>query len=306
MYTYEQKCVMNLGDVYTLLYGFVAGTMIRRLGLDGESAVREATRQFGYDRAEATRKRHLEVHAKINMLNLFTLFHDLPSDPRFRRELQEINPQERVSHTLVCPMADIWTEYGQKEIGRIYCEEFHPACYRHYAFDEAQVNLAATLTQDGDEYCDFNVILRPENLPDDLKPICFAEYDPYYREPVIPHTETDGKTGFALLSVKLYYYLLKCAVLDLGEDGLLAVQEGLNQLADAVAGLFLKRAAEDGLTVDGKFVSDNLPLDLDTKRDKAIWAEYGEYDAREVMQAHFCDVLAARLKLAGPADGEKT
>ena len=43
------------------------------------------------------------------------------SDPRFRRELQEINPQERVSHTLVCPMADIWAEYGQKAIGRIYC-----------------------------------------------------------------------------------------------------------------------------------------------------------------------------------------
>ena len=72
MYTYEQKCVMNLGDAYTLLYGFIAGNLIGRLGKSGERAVREATRQFGYDRAETTRKRHLEVNAKINMLNLFT------------------------------------------------------------------------------------------------------------------------------------------------------------------------------------------------------------------------------------------
>ena len=58
MYTYEQKCVMNLGDAYTLLYGFIAGNLIDKLGKSGERAVREATRQFGYDRAETTRKRH--------------------------------------------------------------------------------------------------------------------------------------------------------------------------------------------------------------------------------------------------------
>ena len=32
MYTYEQKCVMNLGDAYTLLYGFIAGNLIDKLG----------------------------------------------------------------------------------------------------------------------------------------------------------------------------------------------------------------------------------------------------------------------------------
>ncbi|GAA6295179.1 L-2-amino-thiazoline-4-carboxylic acid hydrolase [Enterocloster asparagiformis] len=295
MYTYEQKCVMNLGDAYTLLYGFIAGNLIGRLGKSGERAVREATRQFGYDRAETTRKRHLEVNAKINMLNLFTLFHDLPSDPRFRRELQEINPQERVSHTLVCPMADIWAEYGQKAIGRIYCEEFHPACYNHYAFDKTQVNLSKTLTQDGDEYCDFNVILRPETLPEDLKPVCFAEYDPCYREPEIPHVETDGKKGFALLSVKLYFYLLKYAALQLGEAGVQAVREGLNQFADAMGDLFLKRAAEDGLAVDRAYVRDNLPVDLDTQVDAPLWEAYGDYNARGEMQKEFCDRLAAKV-----------
>lgn len=297
MYTYEQKCTMNLGDAYTLLYGFISKAVIDRLGLDGERAVREATRQFGYDRAETTRKKHLEVGAKINMLNLFTLFHDLPGDPRFRRELQEINPQERVSHTLICPMADIWAAYGQKAIGRIYCEEFHPACYSHYAFDQSQVNLSKTLTQDGDAYCDFNVILRPENLPDELKPVCFAEYDPNYQEPEIAHVETDGKKGFATLSIKLYYYLLKYAAINLGEEGVQAVREGLEQFADAVAELFTRRASQDHMVIDQKYMKDNLPMDLDTNVDKELWAAYSDYHAPEEAQEHFCNRLASALGL---------
>ena len=40
MYTYEQKCVMNLGDAYTLLYGFVAGNLIGKLGANGERSGR--------------------------------------------------------------------------------------------------------------------------------------------------------------------------------------------------------------------------------------------------------------------------
>lgn len=80
------------------------------------------------------RARHLDANVKINMHSLFAVGADLPPDPRFKRELQELNPQERVSHTLYCPMAALWKEYGVMEIGRIYCEEFHRACYGHYAF----------------------------------------------------------------------------------------------------------------------------------------------------------------------------
>lgn len=297
MYTYEQKCIMNLADSYTLLYGFVAGSIIEKNGLAGEAAVREATRQFGYDRAETTRKKHLAVNAKINMLHLFTLYHDLPADPRFKRELQEINPQERVSHTLVCPMADIWNEYGQKRIGRIYCEEFHPACYSHYAFDQTQVNLAKTLTQDGDEYCDFNVVLRPEKLPKKLQPVCFEEYDPEYEKPEFPMEKMDGKKGYALLSIKLYFYLLEQASGQLGEQGEQAVERGLSQLADALAGLLKERAGADGTVIDRTYVKENVPVALDTDEDQELWDSYGACKAKERMQKYFCDPLAEALGL---------
>ena len=169
MYTQEQIRIMNFGDTFSMVYGCICRKLIERFGLEGERAARCGTRYYGRYRGLAEQKVHLENGLKINLENLFTRFYDLPADPRFRRELQWINPQERVSHSLICPMADIWIANGMKEIGRMYCEEFHPACYGSYAFDQTYVYLGKTLRQDGDDYCEFNLLLRPENMPEELR-----------------------------------------------------------------------------------------------------------------------------------------
>ena len=299
MFDYKQRCIMNISDAYTLMYGFVGKKLVDTLGVKGEAALREGTRQYGYDRAETSRNKHLAVNAKINMKNLFSLFHDLPGDPRFRRELQELNPQERVSHTLICPMNDVWRRYGQRAIGRIYCEEFHPACYQHYAYDLSQVNLSRTLTQEGVEYCDFNVILRPEKVPDELKPVCFAEYDPFYAEPEVEDPPADAKTGFGSLSAKLIYYIFRQAKADLGEAGAEAVRSGLTEWAEAMAQFLRTCAQENGDTLDKAYLSDNLPFELDTATvDTAIWQHYDdEYHVKDEVQKYFCDPLAVALGL---------
>ena len=169
MYTPEEHFVMNLADIYSLLFGYIGDGLIRAFSMQGEASVREAARRFGKDRGRTLREKHLSIGAKINMKNLFSLYPDLPSDPRFKRELQTLSPQERISHTLFCPMAAIWESHGQKEIGRIYCEEFHPACYGEYGYGYTSVNLARTQTQENDEYCSFRVILRPADLPAKLQ-----------------------------------------------------------------------------------------------------------------------------------------
>lgn len=296
MLNYTQRCNCNLSDAYTLMYGFIGKKLIEELGMEGEAALREGSRQYGYDRGETARNKHIAVGAKVNMQSLFSLFHDLPADPRFRRELQQLIPTERVSHTLVCPMANIWAEYGQKKIGRIYCEEFHPACYCHYAYDYARLNLSKTLTQDGDNYCDFNVVLRPESLPDELKPICFEEYDPDYVKPEIVSPPVDGKVGFATLSIKLFYYLFRQAKQDLGDAGVKAVRDGLAQWADEMSKLLTKRAAEANDRVDGKYVSDNIPFEMNTgTADSELWKSYSDCGASEEVEEYFCKPLAAKL-----------
>ena len=281
-YSYEQQCMMDLSDNYTLMYAFIGRELISAFGVSGERALREGTRRYGRDRGEFSRKRHLDLGIKINMKNLFSIGKDLPADPRFERELQELNPEERVSHTLVCPMADIWKAYGMREIGRIYCEEFHPACYNHYAFDLAHTNLAKTLTQECDDYCDFNVVLRAANVPDDLKPLCFEEYDPGYVKPAIEDVPISGKRGFCTLSVKLFYYLLEAALEILGDEALPVVGKAVREAAEDGAARAERTRASYGRPSLKDVIYDTYPV-TGAPEEEEFWNGYTGHDAKEHM-----------------------
>ena len=295
MYSYEEQCIMDLADNYTLLYSFLGRSLIDAFGVAGEKALREGTRRYGRDRGEASRKMHESLDVKINMQSLFSVGGDLPPDPRFRRELQELNPEERVSHTLVCPMADIWKAYGEAYIGRIYCEEFHPACYSHYAFDYGHVNLGMTLTQEKDEYCDFNVVLRAENLPDELKPKCFAEYDPGYVTPDVHPAAACGKSGFESISVKLYYYILEAALEQFGEAGWDAMCTAMEKMAVDAAARARNTAEKYDRPFDEQLIFDTYPLTMDRSKTK-LWDNYTGHEAVERVMHSFVPAMQRELE----------
>ncbi len=295
MYSYEEQCIMDLADNYTLLYSFLGRSLIDAFGVAGEKALREGTRRYGRDRGEASRKMHESLNVKINMQSLFSVGGDLPPDPRFRRELQELNPEERVSHTLVCPMADIWKAYSEAYIGRIYCEEFHPACYSHYAFDYGHVNLGMTLTQEKDEYCDFNVVLRAENLPDELKPKCFAEYDPGYVTPDVHPAAACGKSGFESISVKLYYYILEAALEQFGEAGWDAMRTAMEKMAVDAAARARNTAEKYDRPFDEQLIFDTYPLTMDRSKTK-LWDNYTGHEAVERFMHSFVPAMQRELE----------
>lgn len=295
MYSYEEQCIMDLADNYTLLYSFLGRSLIDAFGVAGEKALREGTRRYGRDRGETSRKMHESLNVKINMQSLFSVGGDLPPDPRFRRELQELNPEERVSHTLVCPMADIWKAYGEAYIGRIYCEEFHPACYSHYAFDYGHVNLGMTLTQEKDEYCDFNVVLRAENLPDELKPKCFAEYDPGYVTPDVHPAAACGKSGFESISVKLYYYILEAALEQFGEAGWDAMRTAMEKMAVDAAARARNTAEKYDRPFDEQLIFDTYPLTMDRSKTK-LWDNYTGHEAVERFMHSFVPAMQRELE----------
>ena len=294
MYSYEEQCVMDLSDNYTLLYSFLGREVLDAFGVEGERAFREGTRRYGRDRGQCSREKHQALGEKINMKSLFSVGGDLPPDPRFHRELQELNPEERVSHTLVCPMADIWKAYGERAIGRMYCEEFHPACYNHYAFDYGHTNLAKTLTQEKDEYCAFNVVLRAENLPEELKPLCFAEYDPGYVEPKVEVPKANGKRGFETLSIKLYYYLLEAVQESFGEEGTAAIARGLEKMALDGAQRARNTAKAYDRPFDEQVVYDTYPLTLDPSKTD-LWEGYRAHGAVELFERYFVPVVRTEL-----------
>lgn len=295
-YSLEDRYRMNLQDSYTIFYAYLVKGLLDDFGLKGERAAREGIRRFGRDRGITRRDQHIEYGYKINMKNLFSVGGDLPNDPRFKRDLQEINPQERISHTLVCPMSDVWKEIGMKDIGRMYCEEFHFACYNSYAYGYTQVNLARTLTQEEDDYCSFSVILRPENLSEDLKKQCFSEYDPLYKEPISKPEVANAKDGFKSLCIRIYYHILDASVEILGQEGAASVEKSLRRLAKDSLERMKKSAYELGQVCDKDFIRNNYPVNIEGE--ELLWEKYNSNHAQKIMEENFCNVFLEELKLS--------
>ena len=294
MYSKQQLEIIHLQDSYTIMYALLARQIINALGEAGDSVVREATRRYGKDRGRKRRQKHLELNVKINMHSLFAVCSDLPSDPRFRRDRLMLTEEERNSHTLICPMAQVWEEYGAKKIGRIYCEEFHRACYQEYAYGLTQVNLARTLTEDGDEYCDFHVVLRKTNVPSELKPQCFAEFDPSYEKPNISGGAADGKSGFSSLCDRVYYYMLEVLTERYPEQAVSIMTEALHIWVKDTVERLQKQSQEMGCPLDIGFVDRNFPLYMNLKED-SLWSDYPNYGAKDLLQQEFYNVLFEKL-----------
>lgn len=294
MYTKEQTEVIHLQDSYTIMYALLSREIINALGETGERIVREATRRYGKDRGRKRRQKHQDLNVKINMHSLFAVCSDLPPDPRFRRDRLMLTEEERNSHTLVCPMAEVWEQYGAKEIGRIYCEEFHRACYQEYAFGLTQVNLAQTLTEDGDTYCDFHIVLRKANVPDDLKPQCFEEYDPNYTAPDIKGEPADGKSGFSSLCVRVYYYMTEVLHEQCPDQAENVMKRALNVWAEDTERRLRQEAGEMKEHLNPEFVEHHFPLYVNID-DEPLWEEYDRYGAKELLRKEFYEVLFKQL-----------
>ena len=138
----RNKSGMSPGQL-VILYTFIAKELTERRGSDGEQILREAVRRYGRDRGLTNQKRLLDHNIKINLLTLFNEGRDRPGEPRFTSRVIRNTREERISETLICSFADVWKKYDAKWLGRIYCEEFHLACYEAFSFGKAKINLTA-------------------------------------------------------------------------------------------------------------------------------------------------------------------
>lgn len=293
-YTPDELKVIHMADHYTIFYAVIGQHLIDCLGESGERIVREATRRYGADRGQTRRELQLRYNVKINMKNLFSIGSDLPADPRFKGETLFLTPQERNHRTLYCPMANLWKTEGYEHIGRIYCEEFHPACYGTYAYGFTRVGLARTLTQQGDEFCSFDIVLRPEHLPENLLSTCFEQYDSGYQMPAELPPRAEAKSGYGSLVLRLYYYFLE-TIIDYNPDG------GLNILREALT-IFAHRAAADlaaaaeklRLPLTDMFIEEHFPLHLNPA-DDPLWLKYSQHNACRFLIEAFYEPFKADI-----------
>ena len=289
IYSKEEHEKIHLQDQYSIFYVVLVRQILNEWGFEGEAAVREGTRRFGTDRGLARRNRNLSLGVKINMKTLFSVCSDLPTDPRFRRYRRKLTEQERVSRTLVCPMAEMWDIYNAREIGRIYCEEFHPACYMAYAYGYTRVNLSRTLTQDGDSYCSFNVVLRPEDVPDELKKVCFSEYDPEFKEPEgIDRSPISACVGFHSLCFRVYYFMLEVMQERFGAKGRDTIFNALQAYAKESILNLTEYSNNLNCEINLKLAEKNLPFFTDMDCGE-LYQKYCDYDAVNMLHKYYYD-----------------
>ena len=152
-----------------------------------------------------------------------------------------------------------------------------------------------TLTQEKDEYCDFNVVLRAENLPDELKPKCFAEYDPGYVTPDVHPAAACGKSGFESISVKLYYYILEAALEQFGEAGWDAMCTAMEKMAVDAAARARNTAEKYDRPFDEQLIFDTYPLTMDRSKTK-LWDNYTGHEAVERFMHSFVPAMQRELE----------
>lgn len=291
-YSKEDCEADHLQDQYTLMFGILGRRIIRELGMEGESALREAVRRYGADRGTKDRLKHEQAGCKVNMYSAFNCDAGLPGNKRTTSLRFQSLPRQHISQILTCPMAEIWDRYDCFDIGRIYCEEFHFAYYNTYGFGKAKVNLATTLTERGAAYCSFNVILNPAELSPELAGRCFEEYDVRSEKPDMSFfKKTSAQEGYRSLYLKLYYYIAVTLQQYEGENGRQTLINGLHELAAAAADYIQK----ENLLPDTAYLENNYPAFLDTSRE-AGWQDYREGNARELFQTEFCNLFLEKLK----------
>ena len=294
----EEIKLENLQDSWVIMYTFIARELFDRGGFQGEIALREAVRRYGRDRGLTNRQRLIDNNIKINLETLFHEGRDRPGEPRFLSKVIRSTREERISDTLICSFADVWKKYNAKHLGRIYCEEFHIECYKAFGFGQTKVNLSRSMTQDGDDRCFFYHTYRPENLTDEQRRLSFEEYDPGYVKPSTPMPKPEGKSGFNMLWIKMYFYLLEAAVEQLGETGRMLVANGLRHGAVEQAKVFLEQARATEREVDQIYLVDHLPLNLDIDAEP-LWETYDKHGAKQLLRDCFYKVLFQEVGYEG-------
>lgn len=291
----ESLRAMNYQDTWSKLYMHLAKALASDYGIEGEAAVRKAVRDFGTDRGKSLRKLHEKHGLKLNLYNLFT-FYDLPNDPRFRRNKISLTPQERLSETLVCPIADLWAKMGGKALGRVYCEEFHHAMFTAYA-PKAQVNLSQTLTQEGDDHCRFSVYLRPANMNEEERKASFEEFDPYYDKTGVTGVECPPhRVGFGILCAKLYYHMVQAAKDRFGAKGLDTIARATRAFATDIYSFLKARAEATGEEFGEAFVKQNCPIEFPASgKLGGVWAEFPDPQPESLMVSNFFGELSRLL-----------
>jgi len=137
-----------------LLYLHFSRAIIDRLGPEeGKALIKDVVLEYGRECGRHVRREVDEMGAEPSPANFHTVA-DLPSRG-WRREAHQLpNGQDQVQ-TRLCPLAVVFAEQGEEELGRIYCWVDQA---KVEGYNDALECVHAHNVLDGDAFCE--IIIR--------------------------------------------------------------------------------------------------------------------------------------------------
>ncbi len=135
-----------------LLHLCYARTLVKELGKErGRELIEEAIWDYGTEVGKATRRRVLEKGLEPTPQNM-AAGSDL-SPLGFDHRSAMVDGEPRI-HSMACALADVWREFGEEDLGQLYCL-VDPAKMQAYAPELTLVHTQRIPL--GDECCELAV-----------------------------------------------------------------------------------------------------------------------------------------------------
>jgi len=144
-----------------MLHLAFAMTLVKEFGEEkGEELTTKAIKEYGRMIGEKKKEQALEQGADLT-LETFRKLSDLPALGMHSGRGEAMVEDEKRARVYGCVMSQVWQDYGQEKLGRIYCY-VDPASTMAFSPDFKYVHTRAI--PDGDEYCE--LVFRPATAQD--------------------------------------------------------------------------------------------------------------------------------------------
>lgn len=230
-------------NIYGILFFYLTNELLECFGDAGEACARKATTEYGHFRGRLLAKDHIKKGYEINLAS-FQSHYDLPCDERSKKTPKEhIGPGETRSKTFTCQFSDIWKYLAGQEmdacslIGRIYCEQFHPAMWEGY--DSRLIVDLETFLAKGDDVCRFHTVTAkdPRNISCYM-PDSVDNYDWHFE---------DKMEVMANICAFEYFFLAKEAMECFGDAGEKAICSAIFKYGVCRGKLLAEAQASNGI-----------------------------------------------------------
>jgi len=289
MNSLEEIKSQNKFDCFVRMYGYIAQAILDAGGSRGERAVREAVIRYGNELGENLQKVHVESGRKTNLHTLLADGTCCGEDPRFYRNTVKDTEQVQLYEVFCCPMETIWRKDGCTQAGRLYCEEYVHSLLKTYTNGKGQANVSNMMTCERDSFCRFAMYLRPANMDEEQREMCFGGE-------LLNQTKQNMEYQIEEHFLLLYGHLAAAAEEFLGLDGTAALAKGLDRLAESTATALVSEAERTGESLDGHFVKNYFPLELEGRMEYPQGFEL-KSDAWQMLQSHLLGRLRKKLCL---------